>query len=182
MIGGTYMSDLILIIDDATLTRTLKRISHEILERNKGTDNLVLIGIKNKGTYIAKRIQDNIKQIEGVELPLGELDITSFRDDDAKRDVNTSRIDFSIEDKVVILVDDVLFTGRSVRAALDALMRYGRPRRIQLATLIDRGHRELPIRSDYVGKNIPTSRKELVIVKLKEKDGEDGVYIKKLDE
>lgn len=176
------MNDLILIIDDATLTRTLKRISHEILERNKGTEDLVLIGIKNKGTFIAKRIQENIKQIEGVELPLGELDITPFRDDDAKKDINTSKIDFSVEDKIVVLVDDVLYTGRTVRAALDAIMTYGRPRRIQLATLIDRGHRELPIRSDYVGKNIPTSRKEVVIVKLKEKDSEDGVYIKKEEE
>ncbi len=175
------MTDLKLIIDEITISRTLKRIAHEILETNKGTTDLVLIGIKNKGTYIAKRIQENIKHIEGVELPLGELDITAYRDDVAKKNVNTSRIDFSIENKKVILVDDVIYTGRSVRAALDALMNYGRPQEIQLATLIDRGHRELPIRSDYVGKNIPTSRNELVIVSLIEKDQVDGVYIKKLE-
>ncbi len=174
------MTELNLIIDEATLSRTLRRISHEILERNKGTEELVLIGIKNKGTFIARRIQENIQQIEGVLLPLGELDITAYRDDTAKKNINTSVINFSVEGKKVILVDDVLYTGRSVRAALDAILDYGRPKEIQLATLIDRGHRELPIRSDYVGKNIPTSRKELVIVKLKERDNEDGVYLKKL--
>lgn len=167
------------IIDESTISRMLKRIAHEILEKNKGTDNLVIIGIMKKGTYIAKRIHENIKQIEGVDLPLGKLDITSYRDDALKKEINNSQINFAIEDKIVILVDDVLYTGRTVRAALDALVDYGRPRLIQLATLIDRGHRELPIRSDFVGKNIPTSRKETVIVTLKEKDGTDGVFIKK---
>lgn len=167
------------IIDENTFSRMLKRMAHEILEKNKGADNLVIIGIMKKGTYIAKRIHEHIKQIEGVNLPLGELDITSYRDDEQKKAVNNSQINFNIEDKNVILVDDVLYTGRTVRAALDALVDYGRPKRIQLATLIDRGHRELPIRSDYVGKNIPTSRKETVIVTLKEKDETDGVFIKK---
>jgi pyrimidine operon attenuation protein/uracil phosphoribosyltransferase len=156
-------------------------MAHEILEHNNGTDNLVIIGIMTKGTYIAKRIQENIHSIEGVTLAIGELDITSFRDDGAKRAVNNSNIGFSLENKKVILVDDVLYTGRSVRAALDAILHYGRPMEIQLATLIDRGHRELPIRSDYVGKNIPTSRKELVLVTLKEKGQEDGVYIKRIE-
>ncbi|QVK17396.1 bifunctional pyr operon transcriptional regulator/uracil phosphoribosyltransferase PyrR [Mycoplasmatota bacterium] len=174
------MNDLKLIIDASTLSRSLKRMAHEILEKNKGTDDLVIIGIKNKGTVIAKRICDNINQIEGVQLPIGELDITAYRDDFAKKDINTSTIDFSVENKKVILVDDVLYTGRSVRAALDAILSYGRPKEIQLATLIDRGHRELPIRSDYVGKNIPTANSELVIVSLQENDLEDGVYIKKL--
>ncbi|MDF2698700.1 MAG: bifunctional pyr operon transcriptional regulator/uracil phosphoribosyltransferase [Haloplasmataceae bacterium] len=169
------------IIDTQTLARTLRRISHEILEHNKGTDDLVIIGIKTKGIYIAQRIAKSIFDIEGVEVPVGELDITSYRDDYAKRNVNTSKIDFSIENKKVLLVDDVLFTGRSVRAALDAIMDYGRAKEIQLATLIDRGHRELPIRSDYVGKNIPTSKNEKVFVSLLEKDGKDGVYIIKLD-
>ncbi|HEY8364391.1 MAG TPA: bifunctional pyr operon transcriptional regulator/uracil phosphoribosyltransferase PyrR [Haloplasmataceae bacterium] len=175
------MSELRQIIDANTLTRMLRRISHEILERNQGTDDLVIIGIMNKGTKVAKKIQENILQIEGVNLPLGELDITSFRDDTAKKEVNNSKIDFSVENKKVILVDDVIYTGRSVRAALDAIIRYGRPKEIQLASVIDRGHRELPIRSDYVGKNIPTSRKELVLVKLENDDKDNGVYIKRID-
>lgn len=175
------MSELRQIIDANTLTRMLRRISHEILERNQGTDDLVIIGIMNKGTKVAKKIQENILQIEGVNLPLGELDITSFRDDTAKKEVNNSKIDFSVENKKVILVDDVIYTGRSVRAALDAIIRYGRPKEIQLASVIDRGHRELPIRSDYVGKNIPTSRKELVLVKLENVDKDNGVYIKRID-
>lgn len=174
------MTDLKLIVDASTVSRMLKRMAHEILEKNKGTEDLVIIGIKNKGTFIARRICENIHHIEGVQLQIGELDITAYRDDLAKKDINTSKIDFSIENKKVVLVDDVLYTGRSVRAALDAILNYGRPKEIQLATLIDRGHRELPIRSDYVGKNIPTSNSELVIVSLREKGNEDGVYIKKL--
>jgi|SRR5690554_6756160 len=174
------MIELKQIIDANTLTRMLKRMSHEILEKNKGTDNLVVIGIMKKGSYIARRIHENIRQIEGVSLPIGDLDITSYRDDEGKKSVNNSNIEFSIENKKVVLVDDVLYTGRSVRAALDAIVDYGRPKEIQLATLIDRGHRELPIRSDYVGKNIPTSRKEKVFVTLKEKGQEDGVFIKKI--
>lgn len=173
------MPDLKEVIDSSALKRTLKRMTHEILERNKGTEDLVIMGIKNKGVFIARRILDNIIDIEGVKLPIGELDITAFRDDSAKKNINFTKLDFSIENKKVILVDDVLYTGRSVRAALDAIMTYGRPKEIQLAILIDRGHRELPIRSDYVGKNIPTSRNELVIVSLIEKDQVDGVFIGK---
>ncbi len=173
------MTDLKEVIDSSAIKRTLKRMTHEILERNKGTEDLVIMGIKNKGVYIAQRILDNLIDIEGVKLPIGELDITPFRDDSAKKNVNLTKLDFSIENKKVILVDDVLYTGRSVRAALDAIMTYGRPKEIQLAILIDRGHRELPIRSDYVGKNIPTSRNETVIVSLREKDQVDGVFIGK---
>ena len=171
------MSELKEIIDDQTLVRTIKRITYEILEKNNGTKNLVLVGIKTRGVYLAKRIADNINQLEGVKVSVGELDITSYRDDSNKKDINTSTIPCEITDQVVVLVDDVLYTGRSVRAALDALMDYGRPKVIKLATLIDRGHRELPIRSDFVGKNIPTSKDEKVIVKLKEIDSVDGVYI-----
>lgn len=174
------MNELKEIIDSQTMSRTLRRISHEILEKNKGTEDLVILGIKTKGVYIANRIASNILKIEGQTILTGELDITSYRDD-TKVKSNTSKIDFSIENKKVILVDDVLYTGRSVRAALDAIMDYGRAKEIQLATLIDRGHREIPIRSDYVGKNIPTSKNERVIVKLQEKDGIDGVYIEKYD-
>lgn len=166
------------IIDHNTLSRTLRRMSHEILEKNKGSKDIILIGIKSKGVFIAKRLQENILNIEGIEIPFGELDITSFRDDSLKKSINNSRIEFDITNKKVILVDDVLYTGRTVRAALDAIMTYGRPREIQLAILIDRGHRELPIRSDYVGKNIPTSKDETVIVSLMEKDNIDGVFIK----
>jgi pyrimidine operon attenuation protein / uracil phosphoribosyltransferase len=169
------------IIDEQTLKRTIKRISYEILEKNKGTEDIVIIGVKTRGVFLANRIAHNIKTIEGVDVLVGELDITSYRDDHLKKNINTSNINFSLDDKVVILVDDVLFTGRSVRAALDAIMDYGRPREIKLATLIDRGHRELPIRSDFVGKNIPTSKLEKVIVKLQEIDQVDGVFIKKLN-
>ncbi|ERJ13019.1 bifunctional pyr operon transcriptional regulator/uracil phosphoribosyltransferase PyrR [Haloplasma contractile] len=169
------------IIDAETMGRSLKRISHEILERNKGTKDLVIIGIKSKGVYIANRIAKNIKTIEDVEVSVGELDITNYRDDIEKDESlnSTSKIEFSVEGKKVVLIDDVLYTGRTVRAALDAIMDYGRANEIQLATLIDRGHRELPIRPDYVGKNIPTSKQEQVIVKLLEKDGTDGVLISK---
>jgi pyrimidine operon attenuation protein / uracil phosphoribosyltransferase len=173
--------ELIEIIDEQTLKRTIKRISYEILEKNNGTNDLVIVGVKTRGVYIANRIAHNIKLIEEIEVPVCELDITSYRDDHLKKDVNTSVINLSLDDKIVILVDDVLFTGRSVRAALDAIMDYGRPREIKLATLIDRGHRELPIRSDFVGKNIPTSKLEKVIVKLNEIDQIDGVFIKKLN-
>jgi len=175
------MTCLKIIIDDSTISRMLKRIAHEILEKNKGTSDLVIIGIKNKGTLIANRIHENILQIEGIDLPIGELDITAYRDDLAKKAINLSKIEFSVDNKKVILVDDVLYTGRTVRAALDAILSYGRPKEIQLATLIDRGHRELPIRSDYVGKNIPTSKDELVIVSLGENDRDDAVYIRKME-
>ena len=171
------------IMDADAVNRALKRISHEIVERNPDFENLCVIGIRRRGVPISERIRDNIKNIEGVDLPIGVLDITLYRDDLSEISVdpvlNESSIPFSIEGKKVILVDDVLFTGRTVRAAIDALFSLGRPSSIQLAILVDRGHRELPIRGDYVGKNIPTAREERVFVKLSDVDGEDGVYISK---
>ncbi|MBQ5816321.1 MAG: bifunctional pyr operon transcriptional regulator/uracil phosphoribosyltransferase PyrR [Oscillospiraceae bacterium] len=171
------------IMDADAVNRALKRISHEIVERNPDFENLCVIGIRRRGVPISERIRDNIKNIEGVDLPIGVLDITLYRDDLSEISVdpvlNESNIPFSIEGKKVILVDDVLFTGRTVRAAIDALFSLGRPSSIQLAILVDRGHRELPIRGDYVGKNIPTAREERVFVKLSDVDGEDGVYISK---
>ena len=171
------------IMDADAVTRALKRISHEIVERNPDFENLCLIGIRRRGVPLSERICENIFNIEGVRLPMGVLDITLYRDDLSEISVdpvlNKSELPFSIEGKKVILVDDVLYTGRTVRAAIGALFSLGRPSSIQLAILVDRGHRELPIRGDYVGKNIPTSREERVSVKLEEIDGEDGVYISK---
>jgi len=170
-----------LLIDEKGLDRTITRLAHEILERNKGTQDLVFVGIRTRGAPLAQRIVDKIREIEGVAVPLGTLDITLYRDDFRRRlkqpKVQRTDIPFSIDDKNVILVDDVLYTGRTTRAALDALMDFGRPARIQLAVLVDRGHRELPIRADFVGKNIPTSIGEEVQVHLKEVDGEDCVLL-----
>lgn len=161
--------------------RAVTRISHEILEKNKGSRNLVIIGIRTRGYVLAKRIIRAINGIDGVDLPVGALDITLYRDDlsvvSEQPVIHKTEIDFDIEKKIVILVDDVLYTGRTIRCALDALIDFGRPKSIQLAILIDRGHRELPIRADYVGKNLPTSQKELVQLKLEEIDGEDSVFI-----
>ncbi|MCG0276953.1 MAG: bifunctional pyr operon transcriptional regulator/uracil phosphoribosyltransferase PyrR [Thermanaeromonas sp.] len=169
------------IMDADKMRRALVRIAHEILERNKGTENLVLVGIRRRGVPLAKRLQRIIEEIEGVKLPLGVLDITLYRDDLTTLSphpvIHSTEIPFNITGKKVVLVDDVLFTGRTVRAALDALMDLGRPRSIQLAVLIDRGHRELPIRADYVGKNVPTSLKEEIAVQVKEIDGVDQVLI-----
>lgn len=174
------------IINEEEMRRAVQRISHEIVERNRGIEEVVLIGIRRRGLPLAQRIQENIRNFEGAEVPLGALDITLYRDDLQKIAqqpvVRTTEIPFDVEDKVLILVDDVLYTGRTVRAALDAVMDFGRPRVIQLAVLIDRGHRELPIRADYVGKNVPTSRREVVKVKLREEDGIDGVSIEELEE
>jgi pyrimidine operon attenuation protein/uracil phosphoribosyltransferase len=157
------------------------RITHEILERNNGTENLCLVGIRTRGVPLAMRIAENIRRIEGTEVPVGSLDITLYRDDlTALGDVpvvNGSDISFSIEGKKVILVDDVLFTGRTVRAAIEALFRLGRPDAIRLAVMVDRGHRELPVRADYVGKNVPTAHTEKVAVTLEEIDGSTGVFI-----
>ena len=156
-----------ILLDEQSITRALRRISHEIVEKNKGVDNLVLIGIARGGIPVARLLQENILKIENVKLPLGKLDVTPYRDDIDDCKTNTDKvteIDFSIKDKDVVLCDDVLFTGRTVRAGIDALIKLGRPRSIQLAVLIDRGHRELPIRADYVGKNVPTSNEELVNV------------------
>ncbi len=169
------------IMDENNINRALTRISHEILEKNKGTKDLVLVGIKTRGVPLANRVWEKIQEIEGVELGIGILDVTPYRDDLSKGEEGGEKtgyqLPFSVENKRVILIDDVLFTGRTVRAALDALMDMGRPRLIQLAVLIDRGHRELPIRADYVGKNVPTSRSEVVAVNLVEIDGEDQVLI-----
>ncbi|MFA3782790.1 bifunctional pyr operon transcriptional regulator/uracil phosphoribosyltransferase PyrR [Melioribacteraceae bacterium 4301-Me] len=169
------------IIDETGLQRTITRLAHEILERNKGSKNLVLIGMRTRGEFICNRISDKIKEIDNSEPPKGILDVTLYRDDFRTRlkqpEVSVTSITFDINEKDIILIDDVLYTGRTVRAALDALMDLGRPNTIQLCVLVDRGHRELPIRADFVGKNIPTSLNEEIKVKLKEIDGEDAVYL-----
>ena len=169
------------IIDAEGIRRALTRIAHEILERNKGTRDLVLIGVRRRGVPLAQRIAALIKEIEGAAVPLGIVDITLYRDDLSKLGYNpvlrTTDVPFSINDKKVVLVDDVLFTGRTVRAALDALMDLGRPQLVQLAVLVDRGHRELPIRADFVGKNVPTSHREVISVQMLEVDGRDQVVI-----
>ena len=169
------------LMDEKAIGRAITRISHEIIERNKGIEDVVLVGIKTRGVPIADRIGKKIQQIEGASVNTGEVDITLYRDDLKKIEVdpviNGSNVQFSIDDKIVILVDDVLYTGRTVRSALDAIIDIGRPKAIQLAVLVDRGHRELPIRADYVGKNVPTSKGEIISVKLSEIDGEDSVTI-----
>lgn len=173
------------ILDKEALDRTVMRIAHEILEKNRGTKDLCLIGIRNRGVYLAERLAGSIKKIEGESVAVGTLDITLYRDDltliAAQPVVHKTEIDFDINDKKVILVDDVLYTGRTVRAALDALVDFGRPKSIQLAVLVDRGHRELPVRADYVGKNIPTSQNETVEVRLREADAKDEVVIVEKD-
>ncbi|MEJ5185523.1 MAG: bifunctional pyr operon transcriptional regulator/uracil phosphoribosyltransferase PyrR [Candidatus Geothermincolales bacterium] len=168
------------LMEEADIGRALRRIAHEILERNRGAEDLVLVGIMTRGVPLAERIASYISSIEGVDVPLGSLDITLYRDDIHRLEqpaVRETRLPGDLEGKKVVIVDDVLYTGRSVRAAMDAIMDFGRPARIQLAVLVDRGHRELPIRADYVGKNVPTSREEAVRVCLRETDGEDAVYL-----
>jgi pyrimidine operon attenuation protein/uracil phosphoribosyltransferase len=168
------------ILSESDIDRVIKRISHEILERNKGSESLVFIGLQKRGVPLAGRIAENIGRFEGTSLKTGKLDIAFYRDDigkNIKPDVRITDIPFDIEGKNIVLVDDVLYTGRTVRAALDAIIDFGRPRSIQLVVLIDRGHRELPIRADYVGKNLPTARNEAVEVKLKETDGVDSVTL-----
>jgi len=171
------------IMDEKAINRALIRISHEIIEKNKGVADLALVGIRRRGVPLARRLADYIYSIEGVEIPVGILDITLYRDDLSSLApaplVQKTEIPFKITDKKIILVDDVIYTGRTVRAALDALADLGRARTIQLAVLIDRGHRELPIRPDYVGKNVPTSREEIIEVRLTEVDGENSVVILK---
>lgn len=170
-----------IIMDEKAITRAITRISHEIIERNKGIEKVVLIGIKTRGIPVAQRISEKIEAIEGQKIETGQMDITLYRDDLSEKQidpvVNGTKIDFDITNKTVVLVDDVLYTGRTVRSALNALMDVGRPRAIQLAVLVDRGHRELPIRADYVGKNVPTSKSEIISVKLNECDSEDSVSI-----
>ena len=169
------------IMSSEDIDRALIRLSHQIIEKNNGVNNLCLIGIKTRGVPLAKRIAANIKRIENVDVEVGQLDITLYRDDLSKVNidpiVNSTNIPFSIEKKIVVLVDDVIFTGRTARAALDALMSLGRPAKIQLCELIDRGHSELPIKANYVGKNIPTSLSEVVMVQLTEIDGVSSVVI-----
>ena len=169
------------IMDKDGIRRALTRMSYEIVERNQGTENLVLIGIKTRGWYLAQRIADRLKQIEGHELPVVSLDISGYRDDLSQEEKEKAMESFEtpvdLTGKTVILVDDVLYTGRTLRAALDAIMDQGRPAKIALAVLIDRGHRELPIRPDFIGKNIPTAASEDVQVYVQEADGEDAVKI-----
>ena len=167
-------------MDGAAMDRAMARITHEIVERNRGAEGICLLGIRRRGVPLAHRLADNIRKFESVTVPVGHLDVTLHRDDRAERDRQEGdfcRIPVDIQEKTVILVDDVLYTGRTARAALDAVFANGRPRLVQLAVLVDRGHRELPIRPDYVGKNVPTSKSELVAVAVSEVDGENGVYI-----
>ncbi|MFO7929195.1 MAG: bifunctional pyr operon transcriptional regulator/uracil phosphoribosyltransferase PyrR [Candidatus Humimicrobiaceae bacterium] len=174
------MQEKALILSKEDIERVIKRISHEILERNKGCKDLVFIGIQKRGVPLSQRIAENIKELENVDIPVGKLDISFYRDDIGKKiksDIQITDIPFDIKDKNIILVDDVLFTGRTIRAALDAIIDLGRPKTIQLVVLVDRGHRELPIRADYVGKNIPTSLNEFIDVRVKETDGMDKVFI-----
>jgi len=169
------------IMDKDAIERSMVRIAHEILERHKGTESLAIVGIRTGGVYLARKLADNIAQIEGVEVPHGALDVTMYRDDIRKRvrkqPPGRTEIDFPVDGLKVVLVDDVLFTGRTIRAAMDSLMDLGRPTMIQLAVLVDRGHKELPITADYVGKNVPTSRKESVKVLFSEDGCPDEVVI-----
>lgn len=169
------------IMDEVKIKRSITRISHEIIEKNKGGQDIVLVGIKRRGVPIAKRIAENIKNFEGIDIPVGILDISLYRDDlsELSQDpiVKNNKLDIDIKDKKIILVDDVIYTGRTVRAAIQAIFDNGRPGKIQLAVLVDRGHRELPIRPDYVGKNIPTSLSEAILVELNEIDANDSVKI-----
>jgi pyrimidine operon attenuation protein/uracil phosphoribosyltransferase len=169
------------ILDAKDIDRILTRITHEILEVHKGTDNLAFVGIHTRGVYLAKRIQSKINRIEGIELPTGDMDITLYRDDWTRISPNpivqTTDVPFSVDGKQIILIDDVLFTGRTIRAAMDALIDFGRPDRMELAVLVDRGYRELPIQANYVGKFVETRRSETVNVLLVEHDGEDRVVI-----
>jgi pyrimidine operon attenuation protein/uracil phosphoribosyltransferase len=170
-------------MDADRISRTLIRIAHEIVERNKGVDHLALVGIRTRGVHIARRLARSLRDITGGDVPTGALDITLYRDDLMRHAVGPqplvrrTEIPFSIDDRKILLVDDVLYTGRTIRAALDALIDFGRPRAIQLIVLVDRGHRELPIKADYVGKNLPTSPSESVQVRLQEADGQDEVVV-----
>lgn len=178
------MIDKNVIMDEEAIRRALTRIAYEIIERNKGVEDCIIVGIKTRGVYLAERLVERIEMIENVRVPVGELDITYYRDDlqhkSEDAEFHGATLPNDINGKTVILIDDVLYTGRTVRAALDALIDSGRPKLIQLAVLVDRGHRELPIRPDFVGKNVPTSRSELVSVQLAEVDGMDLVSIRQL--
>ena len=170
------MEEQKIIMDENSITRTLSRLAHEIIETNPYTDTLCLVGVKTRGLPIAKKLAENIMRFSDIKVLTGELDITLYRDDITDESVllphaDASRLDFDVKDKVIVLVDDVLYTGRTVRAAIDAIIKAGRPSKIKLCVLVDRGHRELPIRGDYVGKNVPTSHNETVSVKMPETDG-----------
>ncbi len=172
------------LLDEKSMDRTITRMAHEIIEKNKGVEDIVLVGIKTRGTPLARRIADKIENIEGIKLEVGSVDISLYRDDlttlNDQPIINRKDIDIKVKDKIVILVDDVLYTGRTARAAIDAVIFEGRPKMIQLATFIDRGHRELPIRADFVGKNVPTSSNELISVELFEIDKKEAVKIYEL--
>lgn len=172
------------ILDELSLTRVIKRISHEIIEHNNGVENIILVGIKTRGVPFGKLIKDNLKALEGIDVPLEEIDITLYRDDltEIAKDamLNKDEIKLDVTGKTVVLCDDVLYTGRTCRAAIDAVLKHGRPKSIQFAVIVDRGHRELPIRADYVGKNVPTSHNEIIAVKFKEIDNETGVDLYQL--
>ncbi len=178
------MSEKAVVMDEQAMGRALSRIAFEIIEKNKGIDGLVIVGIQRRGVSLAKRIAEKISEVEGRDVPVGILDITLYRDDlsllSTHPIINGTDIKFSVEDKTVVLVDDVLFTGRTTRAAIDAVMEFGRPRVIQLAVLVDRGHRELPISADYRGKNLPTSSTETIKVYVTEFDGENKVTIEEV--
>ena len=165
------------VVDDLTMKRAITRITYEIIERNKDLRQIVLVGIKTRGVYIARRIQERLSQLEQIDVPVAELDTKPFRDD-TKATEDTTVLPVDIAHREVILIDDVLYTGRTIRAAIDNLVSHGRPARVSLAVLVDRGHRELPIRPDFVGKNIPTSKSEEIIVEMVELDGQDRVLIK----
>jgi pyrimidine operon attenuation protein/uracil phosphoribosyltransferase len=185
MAGAPRLREKAQVLDEAALDRALTRISHEILERNGGGKDLAFVGLRTRGVTLAQRLATKLAAIDGATVPVGALDITLYRDDLDMRGAPVVRgtdIPFSIKNKTVVLVDDVLYTGRTIRAALDALIDLGRPMMIQLAILIDRGHRELPIRPDFIGKNLPTSRRESVAVRLREHDGEDRVVIEEPEE
>ena len=175
------MKQVSVLMDEAAVTRALVRIAHEIIEKNKGTQNLALVGIRRRGVPLAHIIADNIEQIEGVRIPVGELNINLYRDDLSEAhefpEVSDTEITFDVTEKEIVLVDDVLYTGRTVRAAIEALFALGRPAKIELAILVDRGHRELPFRADFVGKNVPTSQNELISVCLPDYDGKTSVEL-----
>ncbi len=170
-----------LLLDEKAMGRAIRRIAHEIIERNKGLENMMLVGIHTRGVPLARRLSAELAAIEGTDVPVYGLDISAYRDDEKKSAINTvgqSPMKADVDGKTVVLVDDVLFTGRTVRSALNAIMELGRPRYIELAVLVDRGHRELPIRADYVGKNVPTSRREDISVQLREVDGQEQVILR----